>query len=98
MRIWIDALVFDEWNEDECARHHVSAREVREVLDERPVYVPNKRPHAAGILMIGPTIGGRFLTIPLAEQDIPGLWRPATAWDSSDAERARYRAIRRRPD
>jgi len=98
MPLRVDELEFDDWNEQEFSRHHVTAREIREVLDEQPVFVPNKRPHAARILMIGPTRGGRFLTVPLAELPVEGLWRPATAWDSSPEELARYRAFRRRLD
>ena len=94
MRVRVYDLQFDEWNEGEMARHHVTAREVLQVLDGDPVFLPNKRGHAAPIIMIGPTFGGRFLTVPLGRTGAEGVWRPATAWDSSSGERARYDAAR----
>lgn len=92
MRVRIDDLQFDEWNESEMARHHVGEREVRQVLDGEPVFLPNKKGHKAPIVMLGPTYGGRLLTVPLGRTDVQGLWRPASAWDSSKGERARYDA------
>ena len=50
-------LEFDEWNEGEMARHGVSAREVRQVLDNDPRFFPNQKRHAARIVMIGLTDG-----------------------------------------
>jgi hypothetical protein len=84
-------LEIDEWNETEMARHRVRPIEAVQVLDGEPVFLPNKKPHAASVVMIGPTHGGRLLTVPLAPTARPGVWRPATAWDASDGERARYR-------
>ena len=94
MPIRVHDLQFDESNEDEMARHRVVAREVLQVLDGEPVFLPNKRGHEAPIVMIGPTFGGRFLTVPLGQTAAEGVWRPATAWDSSSGELARYRAAR----
>lgn len=86
----IDDLEFDEWNEAEMAQHQVSVREVLQVLDNAPRFFRNKKGHAATLRMIGPTFGGRYLTVPLQPTSRPGVWRPATAWDSSEAERWRY--------
>jgi hypothetical protein len=58
-------LQIDEWNKREYAAHGVSIDEVFQVLDKGPVFLRNSKGHAATILMIGPTGGGRFLTIPL---------------------------------
>jgi hypothetical protein len=66
MRVRIFHLQIDDLNADEAARHGVSEREIRQVLDGEPVFLPNKRGHRASIIMIGPTYGGRMLTIPLA--------------------------------
>jgi hypothetical protein len=96
MPIRIDDLEFDEGNEDEMAAHRVTAEEVRQVLDERPVFLPNKKGHAAPVVMIGPTFGGRLLTVPLARTNAPTTWRPASAWDSSRGEVTRYHAVRQR--
>ena len=92
MQVDVHELEFDDGNEDEMWRHRVRAVEVNQVLDNEPVFFPNKAAHAARIVMIGPTFGGRLLTVPLAETPVPGLWRPATAFESSAGERARYRA------
>ena len=94
MRVRVYALQFDEWNESEMARHRVTAREVLQVLDGDPVFLPNKRGHEAPIVMIGPTFGGRVLTVPLGRTGTEAVWRPATAWDSSGGELARYDAAR----
>jgi hypothetical protein len=94
VHVSISELQIDDWNADEASRHHVSEREIRQVLDNEPIFLPNKRGHEAPIVMIGPTFGGRMLTIPLSPTAIEGLWRPATAWDSSSGERARYQSAR----
>jgi len=94
MRIRIYDLQFDEWNESEMARHRVTAWEVLQVLAGDPVFLPNKRGHEASIVMIGPTFGGRFLTVPLRRTGAEDVWRPATAWDSSSGELARSGAGR----
>lgn len=62
MRLDIYELVFDDWNEQEMARHGVVPREVQQVLDETPRFFRNKRGHVAELLMVGPTYGGRLLT------------------------------------
>ena len=50
------------------------------------------RNHSRGApwILIGPTVKGRLITIPLDETDETGLWRPRTAYDSSNKERRRY--------
>ena len=96
MRPEIYDLQIDDANATEMARHHVRAGEAFQVLAGQPVYLPNKRERAAALVMIGRTVGGRWLTIPLAPTGTHGIWRPVTAWDSSAAELARYRSARRR--
>ncbi len=86
----VNQLDIDEYNEDEAARHGVSAREMRQVKNNEPEFFPNTKGHLATIIMIGPTYGGRFLTIPLAPTAVPGVWRPATAWSSSEREAKLY--------
>jgi|GEM_PF-6530432 len=73
MPLQVFDLEFDEWNEGEMARHHVTEREVRQVLDNDPVFLRNKKTHPAPIVMIGPTYGGRMLTVPWARQPSPVL-------------------------
>ncbi len=83
-------LEFDEWNTEEMARHDVTARMVEQVLYGEPKFFRNKRGHAAPIIMVGLTWGGRLLTVPIAPTAIEGIWRPATAFDSSADEASRY--------
>jgi hypothetical protein len=94
VRIHVYELQIDDWNTDEAARHGVTESEIRQVLDGEPTFLPNKRGHRAPVVMIGPTYGGRFLTIPLSPTGVETIWRPASAWDSSSGERARYDAAR----
>jgi hypothetical protein len=94
MRVRVYELEFDDGNVDHMAPRGISERDVRQVLDNEPVFLPNKRGHAAPIIMIGPTDGGRFLTVPLGRTGVEGRWRPATAWASSRGELARYDAGR----
>lgn len=96
MALKIYELEFDEFNEDELAQHGVRAVDVRQVLDNEPVVLPNKKGRAADWIMIGPTYGGRFLTVPIASLSVEGMWRPVTAWNSEPEEIAKYHAARRR--
>lgn len=89
-------LEFDDGNEEEIAAHSVQPDEVWQALDLHPVFFRNKKGYAATLIMVGPTDGGRLLTVPLAPTPVPGRWRPATAWDSSTGERTRYDAARGR--
>ncbi len=67
-------LELDEGNESEMARHGVSADDVRQVLDNAPKMFENKGGRSADLVMVGPTSGGRFLTVPLARTPVPGVW------------------------
>lgn len=88
-------LLFDDVNEEKLAGHGVRAWEVRQVLDEAPVFFRNKQPNRATHIMVGPTFGGRLLTVPIEETAMPGVWRPVTAFDAGPQERARYEAATR---
>lgn len=91
MRLRVYDLEFDDGNLDEMHEHHVSEEEVWQVLDNQPGFFENKKGHEAPVVMVGPTFGGRMLTIPIKPIDEEsGLWRPATAWESTADERLRY--------
>jgi len=94
VRIRVYDLQIDDWNADEAARHGVAEAEMRQVLDGEPVFLRNKKGRQAPAIMIGPTFGGRLLTVPLSPTGVEEVWRPTTAWDSSKDERARYDAAR----
>lgn len=90
MSLYIAELEFDEHNEAEMARHSVTPVEVLQVLEQDYRLFRNRRNRAAEYVMIGTSHGGRSLTVPLVRTAVPGRWRPATAWESSTAERKRY--------
>ena len=92
MRFRVDDLEFDAYNEEEMHRHHVTRREVRQVYENDSLYLSNKKGHDAPLVMIGRTFGGRLLTVPLGRTAIETIWRPASAWESSPNEVARYLA------
>ena len=78
----IDDLDFDQYNESEMAAHGVTVREVLQVLDRGFRIKRNKAASSTPYLMVGRTYGGRWLTIPIAPTNLPGVWRPATAFPS----------------
>jgi hypothetical protein len=79
----VSALITDEHNGAEMARHNVSEGEVDQLVWNRNVVVPNPRGKPGSVLLIGETDGGRLLTAPLVPTDDPTTWRPATAFDAS---------------
>jgi hypothetical protein len=79
-------------NEEKFERHGVTAQEVLQVLQAgefRMFRNKGRRRENAEYVIVGPTLGGRFLTIPVDAMPVSGVWRPRTAWESSEAERAR---------
>jgi uncharacterized DUF497 family protein len=83
-------LEVDDGNEAKMAEHSVSAREMFQLLDDRIEIYRNKKAGTADYVMIGVTHGGRVLTAPIVETAVEGRWRPITAWEASEAEKARY--------
>ena len=82
---------FDEANTRKIEAHGITEDEVHSVLTNNPRFILNKRGRAGSYLMIGPTLGGKMLPVPLAPvKDKPGLWRPVTAWHSSRGEIAQW--------
>jgi hypothetical protein len=88
----IAVLLFAETTIEKLAAHGVTAEEARQVADGDWVVIRNPRPRVAGsVLMIGPTHGGRVLTVVLnPESTDPGAWHVRTAWLASVAQRRRY--------
>jgi uncharacterized DUF497 family protein len=83
-------LEIDDGNEQEFAEHGVTALEIFQLLDGRIRVFQNRRDRAADWLIIGQTHGGRTLSVPIVSTAVEGRWRPATAWESTSAERERY--------
>lgn len=86
-------LFIDEANELKLASHGVSVREALQVLSGAYRVMRNESEARGGapFVLIGPTKGGRFLTMPIDPSFEETVWRPRTAYDSRPREIARYR-------
>ena len=86
--IQVEALVFDEWNEDHLAAHGVEQADVEEILDNSPGFFHNLPNRAGSHVMIGQNNQGRYFFI--AIRPIAGvIWYPVTGWSLN-----RRRALR----
>jgi hypothetical protein len=65
---------------------------VRQVSDGDRIVIRNPRPRVDGsVLLIGPTYGGRILTVVLNPDSLDsGAWHVGTAWPASTAQSNRY--------
>lgn len=94
--VLIAVLLVSETTVEKLADHHITAEEVRQVSDGDRIVIRNPRPRVEGsVLMIGPTHGGRVLTVVLNPDPIDdGAWHVRTAWQASPAQIDRYRRDR----
>jgi len=94
--VLIAILLFSEATVAKLASHAISPEEVRQINDGDRIVIRNPRPRVEGsALMIGPTHGGRILTVVLNPEPVdPGAWHVRTAWDASTAQVTRYRRDR----
>lgn len=81
---------FDDGNESELAAHGIASSEVLQVINNDPVWAPNKKGRSGMWLCVGRTNGGRALSIPVKYDEIRMVIRPITGWDCSPGERTRY--------
>lgn len=86
----VTTVTFDEGNERELSRHHVTPLEVLEVFDNEPLWRTNRRDRSGNRQAIGRTYGGRLLTMVAIWNAARRELRPITAWDASPAERISY--------
>ena len=93
-RVSVTAFAFDDVNAEKFARHGLTDRQVRQVLDNENVIVPNRKRRRAPRLLIGRDHGGTCIAIPIEPTLEPSVWRPVTAWRCKDRERARLDAVR----
>jgi len=91
MAIKIDDIEVDDYNESEMNRHGVSVREVLQVFNSDFQLFRNANKHEATHLVIGKTLGGRWLTIPIAPTSQPGVWRPATAFPARRGDKSKIK-------
>ena len=91
--MWLDVyeLVFDALNEMKFADRGISPIDVLEVLDQEPRFFVNKRGRRASQVMVGPTIGGRLLVVPIEDWG-RAIWRPVTKFDANAWQARRYRS------
>ena len=92
----IAVLLFSELTVEKLAAHTIGPEDVRQVSDGNRVVIANPRPRVEGsVLMIGPTHGGRVLTVVLnPEPTDTGAWHVRTAWPASPAQISRWRRDR----
>jgi hypothetical protein len=62
---------------------------VDQILDGDYYLGRNRRGRTATHIVIGLDYAGRCLAVPVIATDIPGTWRPITAWPCKDSEWAR---------
>jgi hypothetical protein len=84
-------LVFDAVNEAKFAAHGVTILEVLDVLDLEPRFFTNRKSRRASHVMVGPTVVGRTLIVPIEDWG-RGIWRPVTAFDANTWHIKRYRS------
>jgi len=90
--LYVQELLFDDWNEDHVAQHSVIPEEVEEVCLGAP-FVSKTR--GGRLRVIGQTEAGRYLTIILVPRG-GGVYYPITARDATKAERRLYRRQKER--
>lgn len=81
---------WDEGNERELGRHHITPYETEQVLDNEPTWAPGRHGRPGDWIMVGRTNGGRVLTIVIQFKAEMISVRPVTGWDSTRGERTRY--------
>ena len=74
----------------------ITPEDVRQGNDGDRVVIANPRPGVEGsVLTVGPTHGGRILTVVLNPERVdPGAWHVRTAWRASASQVSGYRRDR----
>ena len=74
-------------------KHIVSFAEILEVFAGTPRILENQPApgRRAPLVMVGPTVAGRFLTVPIEPTGKWGIWRPMTAFESNTGDITRHR-------
>ncbi len=66
------------------------------VLDREWVVTPNRGGRAASHILYGTDNQGQCIAMPIARTEVPGVWRPITAWYCKKSEAAILRQRKRR--
>jgi hypothetical protein len=90
--VLIAELLITDVVAEKLARRGVQTDEVEQLPANGAVFVRNPHPRVRGSrFMIGPTDGGRLLTVVIVPNESDdGTWFAKTAWESSRRERATY--------
>jgi len=80
-----ETVDFDDGNESELAAHQITASEVVQLLENLPVWAPNKKGRAGVWLAIGYTDGGRVLTVPVTYDESRLQVRPSQVGTAQSA-------------
>lgn len=87
--IFVNRLIWDEWNVAHIARHNVIPQEVEEVCHNEPI---EREGEKGRIQLIGLTRNNRTLSIILDPEPEPSVYYPITAHPASRQERRAYQA------
>jgi hypothetical protein len=77
-------LQWEDENEEHLARHDVTPQEIRQILSNRFITMPNLDEGQDRIYLVGETSGGRILQISLAPTIDPTTWRPVTGFPAPE--------------
>jgi len=90
--IFIRRLIWENWNVAHIARHEVVPDEVEEVCHGQHVVLQTYKDR---LLLIGPTLTGRMLSVILGLTDEAEVYYPVTARSASKKERRFYKGEQR---
>jgi len=85
--IFIQRLIWDEWNVAHIARHDVVPDEVEEICQSDPLV---QQGHHGRTVVVGATTAGRMLEVVLDPEPEPDVYYPVTAHPASRKDRAFY--------
>lgn len=63
----IEGFIYDEINEEEMAKHGLTARQVDQILENKWAWFPNRRNRTGEYLIVGIDSGGTIISTPISE-------------------------------
>lgn len=90
LMVFVRKLIWDTWNVQHIARHHVLPEEIEEICHESPVILQGQQKKR--LILIGVTNEDRMLTVVL-EPKGHGVYYPITAYLSSPADSTLYKRL-----
>jgi len=89
--VYIERLVWDDWNRDHIAKHGVSPEEAEEVVAVDPLV---RASYKGRLLFLGPTLAGRMLAVVIGP--VPGEDLSYYVFSARPASRKERRAFEQR--